>query len=81
MTDLKNICLATFSSTTSIAAAIETQTLITIISAVILPIVFFCLGKAVDVIVQVRLKRMSDRRRERMRIDGEDEPEEKNLQG
>lgn len=72
MTDLKNICLAGFASTTSIFAAIEAQTLITVISAVILPIVFFCVGKAVDVLVQVRLRQMADRRRERMRIDGEE---------
>jgi hypothetical protein len=73
MTDLKNICLATFSSTTSIFTAIETQTLITIISAIVLPVLFFCIGKAVDVLVQVRLRQMADKRRERMRIDGEEE--------
>jgi hypothetical protein len=55
MTDLKNICIACFSSTTSIFTAIEMQTVITIVSAVILPVIFFCIGKAVDVWVQVRL--------------------------
>jgi hypothetical protein len=62
MTDFKNICLAGFASTTSIFAAIEMQNLITIVSAVILPILFFCIGKAVDVWVQVRLneKRRGD---------------------
>jgi len=73
MTDLKNMCLACFSSTTSIFAAIEMQTVITIVSAVILPILFFCIGKAVDVMVQVRLRQIADRRREKIRIDGEEE--------
>jgi hypothetical protein len=70
MTDLKNICLAACASTTSIFTAIEAQTLITVISAIILPIFFFCVGKAVDVMVQVRLRQMADKRREKMRIDG-----------
>lgn len=68
MTDFKNICLACFSSTTSIFAAIEAQTLITIISAIVLPVVFFCIGKAVDVLVQVRLSK----RQEEISRDGGD---------
>lgn len=72
MHDTKNLCLAALSSTTSIFAAIEMQTLITIISAVILPVLFFCIGKTVDVLVQVRMRQVADRRRERMRIDGDD---------
>jgi hypothetical protein len=76
MTDIKNMCLAGFASTTSIFAAIEMQTVINIVSAVILPIVFFCIGKAVDVWVQVRLRQMAERRREKMRIDGGEEQDE-----
>ena len=71
--DMKNILLAGFSSTTSFFAVIETQTLITIISAIILPIFFFCIGKAVDVMVQIRFRQMAERRKARMRIDGEEE--------
>lgn len=72
MQDTKNICLAGFASTTSIFTAIETQTLITIISAIVLPIFFFCIGKAVDVMVQVRFRQMAERRKERLRIDGDE---------
>jgi hypothetical protein len=63
--DMKNILLACFSSVTSFFAVIETQTLITIISAIILPIVFFCIGKAVDVMVQIRFRQMAERRKAR----------------
>lgn len=73
MNDTKNILLAGFASTTSIFAAIETQTLITIISAIVLPIFFFCIGKAVDVLVQVRFRQMAERRKARMRIDGDED--------
>jgi len=38
-------------------AAVEAQTLITIVSAIILPIVFFTLGKTVDVLLQIRFRR------------------------
>ena len=73
MHDTKNVCLAGLSSITSIFTAIEAQTLITIISAIILPIFFFCIGKAVDVMVQIRFRQMAERRKARMRIDGEEE--------
>ena len=75
MNDTKNICLAGFASTTSIFAAIETQTMITIVSAIVLPIIFFCVGKAVDVMVQIRFRQMAERRKARMRIDGDEEEE------
>jgi hypothetical protein len=55
MNDIKNILIAYISTTTSLFAAIETRTLITIISAIVLPILFFAIGKAVDVIVQIHL--------------------------
>jgi hypothetical protein len=73
MQDTKNICLAGFASTTSFFAVMETQTLITIISAIVLPVLFFCVGKAVDVMVQIRFRQMAERRKERMRIDGEED--------
>lgn len=57
MTDLKNGVLAYFSTVTSIFAAIEMRTVITIISAIILPMLFFAAGKAIDVAVQVYLHR------------------------
>ena len=52
MHDIKNITLAWISSASSIAAAIDEKTLISIISAIILPIVFFTLGKTIDIALQ-----------------------------
>ena len=57
MQDFKNIFIAWISTSTSIAAAIEMKTVLAILSAVVLPIVFFTLGKAVDVAVQVYFRR------------------------
>ncbi len=62
MHDLKNITLAWISSASSIAAAIDEKTLISIISAIILPVVFFTLGKTIDVALQVYLRRKGDDR-------------------
>lgn len=57
MNDTKNILLAWISSLTSVFAAIETRTWITIISAIVLPIVFFTIGKAIDVWLQIYFRR------------------------
>lgn len=62
--DMKNGFLASFSSVTAFFTAMETQTLITIISAIVLPIVFFLGGKAIDVVVQIHLKKKADEREE-----------------
>jgi uncharacterized membrane protein YqaE (UPF0057 family) len=35
--------------------AIESRTLITIVSAIILPIVFFAVGKSADIVLQIYL--------------------------
>ena len=61
MNDIKNIMLAWSSSLTSAFAAIEARTWVTIVSAVILPVLFFTLGKTVDVALQVYLERRSHR--------------------
>lgn len=53
MNDTKNILLAWVSSISTVWTALETRTLITIISAIVLPILFFIAGKAVDVALQV----------------------------
>lgn len=53
MNDTKNILLAWVSSVTSVFAAIESRTWITIISAIVLPIVFFAIGKTIDVLLQI----------------------------
>ncbi len=63
MNDTKNILIAYLSSISSIFEAIETQTLITVISAIVLPVVFFTVGKTVDVMLQLHFKRRDNRRR------------------
>ncbi len=55
MNDTKNILIAWLSSTTSVLAAIEYRELVTIVSAIVLPLLFFTIGKTVDVLVQVYL--------------------------
>ena len=57
MSDYKNILLAWMSTVSSLFAAVEMKTVMTIISAVVLPVIFFTIGKTVDVAVQVYFKR------------------------
>jgi nicotinamide riboside transporter PnuC len=64
MHDFKNISLAWFSSITSIFAAVEARTLITIISAIVLPIIFFTLGKTADVLLQIYFRKLEEERRD-----------------
>jgi len=56
MNDTKNILLAWISSLWTVFAAIETGTLITIISAIVLPVVFFTVGKTIDVVLQIHFR-------------------------
>ena len=62
MNDIKNFLIAYFSTASSVFAAIEARTVITIISAIVLPVMFFAVGKAVDVLVQIYLDRRSQNR-------------------
>jgi len=64
MNDIKNIFIAWISTSTSLFAAIELKTVLSILSAVVLPIVFFSIGKTVDVLVQIYLKRRESIARE-----------------
>ena len=57
MHDIKNFWLAWVSTASSLFAAIEMKTVMTIVSAVVLPVIFFTIGKTVDVAVQVYFKR------------------------
>lgn len=57
MNDIKNILIAYLSSASSIFSAIETRTLITIVSAIVLPIIFFTVGKTIDVMLQIYFKK------------------------
>lgn len=63
MNNAKNLLLAWVSSVTSVFTAIESRTLIAIISAIVLPIVFFTLGKAADIGLQIYFKRREEQRR------------------
>jgi len=62
MHDLKNILLAWVSSVSAIFTAIEGPRFFTILSAVVLPTMFFLLGKAVDVVVQFYFRLREERR-------------------
>ena len=64
MNDTKNILLAWISSLTSIFTAVETRELVTIVSAIVLPVMFFTIGKTIDVLLQVYLKRKDGQNRE-----------------
>ncbi len=57
MNDIKNIFLALVSTLTSVCTAIEAKTVITIFSAIVLPILFFGIGKTVDVLLQMHFRR------------------------
>lgn len=59
---MKNFLLAYFSTVSSVFAAVETRTLITIISAIVLPIVFFAIGKTVDVLIQIHLNKNREKK-------------------
>ena len=62
MHDLKNILLAWVSSVSAVFTAIEGRSFFTILSAVLLPTLFFMLGKAVDVAVQFYFRLREERR-------------------
>ncbi len=62
---MKNILIAYISSISSIFTAIETRTLITIISAIVLPIMFFTVGKAIDVMLQLYLRKRDEQKHDR----------------
>ncbi|MBL8125918.1 MAG: hypothetical protein JNJ39_17590 [Blastocatellia bacterium] len=62
MHDTKNILLAWLSTASSIFTAIEMKTLMTIVSAIILPVIFFTIGKTVDVALQMYLRRKDEKK-------------------
>lgn len=64
MNDTKNIFLAGFPSLFSIFSAMETQTLISIISAIVLPFLFFTIGKITDVALQIYFRNRDEKRKQ-----------------
>ena len=65
MNDMKNMLIAYLSSVSTIFTAIETGTLITVFSAIVLPILFFTVGKAIDVMLQLHFKGRDENRRDK----------------
>jgi hypothetical protein len=57
MQDIKNIVLAWFSTATGLLAVATDRLTLTVISVIVLPIVFFLIGKTVDVLLQIYLHR------------------------
>jgi hypothetical protein len=66
MHDIKNFSLAWVSSVSTVFAAFESGVLITIISAIVLPVMFFSIGKTVDVYLQIYFKNREERNRIRI---------------
>jgi hypothetical protein len=65
MNDTKNILLAWASTASSLFALFQKSELITIVSAIVLPIMFFAVGKTVDVLLQLHFRRRDRRAAER----------------
>ena len=63
MNDIKNILIAWISSSSSIMVAMETRTFITLMSAIVLPVMFFTIGKTVDVLLQIYFRNRDEKRR------------------
>jgi len=61
---MKNAFFGWLYSSPAMLLAIDAQTAITIVSAVILPLVFFAVGKFIDVKVQIYLQRQKDKQNE-----------------
>jgi hypothetical protein len=57
ISDTKNAGLAWASTLTSFFTALEVRDVITIVSAIVLPVIFFTVGKTVDVLIQVYIRR------------------------
>jgi hypothetical protein len=73
MDDIKNFSLAWVSSVSTVIAVFEANILITIISAIVLPVMFFTIGKTVDVCLQIYFQnREEERNRTRLNTEKED---------
>lgn len=62
MNDIKNILIAWISSSSSILTAFESKTIVTIISAIVLPVLFFTIGKTIDVLLQIYFRNRTEKR-------------------
>jgi hypothetical protein len=57
MNDLKSLLLSAFPTVPAVLAAVESPSVLTIITTIVLPILFFVFSKTVDVLVQIYFKR------------------------
>ena len=60
MHDIKNFWLAWVSSVSTLFA-LHNDRLITVISAIVLPVIFFTVGKTVDVCLQIYFKQRGEK--------------------
>ncbi len=67
MTDsnVNNITISSLSGMPALFVAVESQTALSIASAVVLPVLFFILGKTADILLQIYLKKRSDGRNDK----------------
>jgi len=61
MHDIKNFWLAWVSSVSTLFA-LDGNGLITVISAIVLPVIFFTVGKTVDVCLQIYFKQREEKK-------------------
>ena len=64
MNDTKNIFIAWLSSGPPLLAFFATESGLAVLSAIILPILFFAIGKTVDVLVQIHLRNRGENPKE-----------------
>jgi hypothetical protein len=62
MNDIKNIFLAWVSAGSPMVAVLYSEPGMTILSAIVLPVVFFAIGKTIDVLLQMHFRKRDDRR-------------------
>ncbi len=62
MHDLKNIVLAWLSATPVVVTATGEKSNVAMISAIVLPIIFFTIGKTIDVMLQIYFRKKEESR-------------------
>lgn len=64
MQDIKNVSIAWISTSASVFSAVELTTALAVLSALVLPVIFFAVGKSVDVALQIYFKHRDERERD-----------------
>jgi hypothetical protein len=60
--DMKNIALAWLTSSPAMLQAIDSQTVISVMSSIVLPVLFFAIGKYVDARLQIYFQNRRNRK-------------------